>query len=431
MSRLWVDVGDLFGYAGLFRRPSGIQRVVYEVGQALAALDPDGTRIGFVRGGEQGRFVPVAWSKIAAMFGALAAESSIGPEPLLRMTDLGRAMALQLDAWRALLQVPRSVRPDRWAQTERADVGADVQGMAAGDTLLVAGAGWSDPGHTARVAAVRERTGIRVALLVHDIIPLRRPEWFDPVAVARFGGWLDGMLALSDRLLAVSQSTARDVTDYRRMRGMTDCAVSVVRLGDGFSEPGGGSVVPTASAVQGLGQSYALFVSTIEIRKNHALLVEAWRALLERLGPDRVPNLVFAGREGALTGDLMRQLRASDHLGGKVVLRHAASDGDIAALYRDCAFTLFPSLYEGWGLPVAESLAFGRPCLAACATSIPEVGGDLARYFDPLDLGGTVRAIEAVLRDPEGLAAWQRQIVAEFRPAPWSRTAEMILAGVA
>jgi glycosyltransferase involved in cell wall biosynthesis len=336
-------------------------------------------------------------------------------------------MQVQLEAWRALLAIPRAFRPIRPVMPDPSKRIAASSAMRPGDTLLVAGAGWSDSSLVGRIEAARAQSGIRVALMLHDIIPLRRPEWFDPGNVLRFRLWLDGMLLLSNRLLAVSASTAADVVSYRRRKGLAACEVSVIRLGDGFSQPG---AAPPAVET-GVEPPYVLFVSTIEVRKNHALLVDVWRRLLERMPLADVPRLVFAGREGALTGDLMRQLRASDNLDGRVILRHAASDADIAALYRNCAFTIFPSLYEGWGLPVAESLAFGKPCLASNATSMPEVGGRLARYFDPLDVEGATQAVASLLRDPAGLAAWQAEVAREFRPASWSRTAEMVLDALA
>jgi glycosyltransferase involved in cell wall biosynthesis len=173
-----------------------------------------------------------------------------------------------------------------------------------------------------------------------------------------------------------------------------------------------------------------LFVSTIEARKNHLLLFRAWRRLLAEMPDDQVPSLVFAGRVGWLVDDLLTQLDNTNHLDGRIVLVEDPSDADLAALYRGCLFTVFPSLAEGWGLPVTESLAFGKPCLIADTTALPEAGGDFARYFDPDDLNDAVRAIRAVLEDRAGLAAWTDRIAREFRPTPWSASAEALIAAL-
>ena len=163
--------------------------------------------------------------------------------------------------------------------------------------------------------------------------------------------------------------------------------------------------------------SYVLFVSTLEARKNHALLFRVWRRLLSEMPREQVPTLVFAGRVGWLVADLMQQLENAEWLGGKIRLVRDPSDEELLALYRGCRFTLYPSLYEGWGLPVSESLALGRPCIASNRTSLPEAGGALARYFDPDDLDDACATIRAVIEDPEGLEAWRERVAREFRAA--------------
>ena len=79
------------------------------------------------------------------------------------------------------------------------------------------------------------------------------------------------------------------------------------------------------------------------------------------------------------------------------------------------------------GPAVTESLALGKPCLTSNAASLPEAGGTLCRYFDPDSLGSAYAAITATLDDPSGLAAWQAQVRAEFRPTPWTTTARALI----
>ena len=83
---------------------------------------------------------------------------------------------------------------------------------------------------------------------------------------------------------------------------------------------------------------------------------------------------------------LLSDLRLDFRIKPYVKILNHVSDGDLALLYQYAEFTVFPSLYEGWGLPIAESLAFGKFCLASNAASIPEVGGALVEYLDPWDL---------------------------------------------
>ena len=144
-----------------------------------------------------------------------------------------------------------------------------------------------------------------------------------------------------------------------------------------------------------------------------------------------MPDLVFAGRIGWLVADLLAQLDHTKWLAGRIRFVPDPTDGELRALYAGCLFTVFPSLHEGWGLPVTESLALGKPCLTSNAASLPEAGGALCRYFDPDSLGSAYTAVTALLDDRPGLAAWEAKVRADFRPTPWTSTARALIDAVA
>ena len=306
-----------------------------------------------------------------------------------------------------------------------------------GDVLLVMGAPWFDVNHGRLLARARRDHGLRTALLVYDLIPLRRPEWCDRSLVRQFATWFEGVMPEVDALFAISRASASDVERYASQNGIAlPGRVQPVPIGTGF----GLAAAPQAAltlvaddndepALPKPG-SYVLFVSTIEARKNHALLFQVWRRLLSDMPAGTVPTLVFAGRIGWLVADLLQQLRNADYLGGAIVIVQDPSDADLRQLYEGCLFTVFPSLFEGWGLPVTESLALGKPCVIANATSLPESGGTLARYFDPTSVADASRVIRATLEDRDGLADWQERVRREFRLVPWQATADAILDGL-
>src|SRR5260370_4260389 len=188
--------------------------------------------------------------------------------------------------------------------------------------------------------------------------------------------------------------------------------VVALEMGSGF----GDRLTADEQAMVSLPPRYVLLVSTIELRKNHRLLVRVWQRLLERHGTNLVPNLVFAGKIGWLVDDLLDDLQASDCLNGKIVLLRSLSDAELQQAYRSCLFTVFPSLSEGWGLPIAESLAHGKFCLASNRTSIPEVGGDLIDYFDPSDDDDALAKIERMLFQPGYVTEREARLRAEYLP---------------
>ena len=110
----------------------------------------------------------------------------------------------------------------------------------------------------------------------------------------------------------------------------------------------------------------------------------------------------------------------------RIVHLEDVADPELADFYRACAFTIFPSLAEGWGLPVAESLATGKFCLASNATAIPEVGGDLVGYFDPADAEDCFRKIEDYILDRKRLAVAERRIKTGYRGRSWAACARRL-----
>jgi glycosyltransferase involved in cell wall biosynthesis len=96
-----------------------------------------------------------------------------------------------------------------------------------------------------------------------------------------------------------------------------------------------------------------------------------------------------------------------------------ANDRQLRWLYRRCLFTLYPSHYEGWGLPVAEGMALGKFCICSGAASLPEVGGALAEYHDPLDGPGCLRLVEKALLEPGWLASREERVRREYRTTSW------------
>ena len=195
-------------------------------------------------------------------------------------------------------------------------------------------------------------------------------------------------------------------------------------MGSGFRDP----LTAGKQATITLPPRYVLYVSTIELRKNHRLLVRVWQRLLERHGTNLVPNLVFAGKIGWLVDDLLNDLEASDYLNGKIILLRSLSDAELQQAYRSCLFTVFPSLSEGWGLPIVESLAHGKFCVASNHTSIPEAGGSLIDYFDPLNEDDALAKIERPLIDPGYLAAREAQLRAEYRVRTWGECVHALIA---
>lgn len=446
----WFDVEDLFEYARTSARPSGIQRVAFEIYLALQDMEDVRDRIGFVRHSVSGTgLVPVSWRELVALYDGLRAgvqgnavletaqERPTRPSRLRRLAlrlptplrvSLGRFVQHQAVAVRdmaTLLRVAgqsvRRLRPARDALDEE-----QAFAPRAGDALIALGAPWAHAGYGTFLRHARELYGLRIGLLVYDLIPLVGPEWCRPGLPRVFRRWLEAALPECEQIFAISQATRRDIERYVVRTSLTlKEPVHVLSMATGFSQ----TPVPSSAAramAEGLG-SYVLIVGTLEVRKNHALLFRVWRRLLEQHPGRAVPRLVFAGSPGWLVDDLLQQIRNSNFLDGHIVLVRAPSDAEIEALYRNALFTVCPSFYEGWGLPVTESLAHGRVCLISDRASLPEAGGGLVQSFDPDNATEALEKISRLIFDPAFLEREEARVRQGFTPVSWSVAARQIL----
>lgn len=264
--------------------------------------------------------------------------------------------------------------------------------------------------------------------LVHDMIPVMKPETCVPGILEDFPIWLVGLFQHADAFLANSQSTKRDLLTVAERLGhrVPEERVEVVPLDADFRRPS--ETLPAAALERwGLaGSPFALLVGTIEPRKNHGLAFDAWAVLLRRHGADAVPRLVCVGRDGWMNDAVYDRLDTDPVLAAHVSLISKATDAELALLYRECRFTLFPSLYEGWGLPVTESLCHGRVPVIADNSALPEAGAGFALPFASDSVPDLVRAVEIVAFDDDWRAAREAKIVADYRPRSWAEIADQI-----
>ena len=124
-----------------------------------------------------------------------------------------------------------------------------------------------------------------------------------------------------------------------------------------------------------------------------------------------------------MSNELLIQLLHDPLVRGVLLHLPAATDREMCWLYENCLFTLYPSHYEGWGLPVAESLARGKLCIASNSSSLPEIGGDLVDYHDPLDLFGLKELVLRAL-DDDGRGRREDEIRRRYRPTLWKDSAD-------
>ena len=352
--------------------------------------------------------------------------------------------AIMSPKYRAIMVRPDGSRRD-FLSVDRV-VGQSLV-LTAHDTLVCTGSGWTHNDIEA-IAAGKRKIGFRFVLFCHDIIPLMFPYYYKRHDVEAQRRYCDLAFPAADLVISASQTVAADVRRYCAEHGLQLGATAVCPLGADVSTspPSGQSHVARApfsppcceegeETTPGLmpggleAGRYALLVSTIEPRKGHRLIYDAWVKLVEAGIPQRSRfKLVFAGREGWMVGDLMRDLRRDPHITGTLELFTDAEDATVAALYRNAAFCLYPSRYEGYGLPVVEAFRHGKAVLASTGGAVPGVVGDLSPCLDPGDREAWQHMLGTWIEDPAARAIYEERIHTSFRHPTWNEAAQTFFA---
>ena len=376
-----MDVTDLLEFTTRGESPSGVQRVVLGVLPHLVA-------------------------------------SSVGVIAL----DRGRGAFVELEPTRVL----EATRPGpRSSEAARALIG-ELSGRAPvavdeNTVVLFPGAVWINDSLMLAARGLHAE-GAQLVFYLYDLTPVR--ETGHTAAVNQlYERYLALITDTGARVPAISRSSRRDLEAW--------CADNGRR-----TPPGLATGLPNAldpddfpAAESPWPRPYALFVGTVEARKSHALALEAWKRLIDRHGREDLPDLVCIGRLGWHADDFLRSMTDTGGLGGKVcVLSASVPDPELAQFYRHAAFSIYPSRYEGWGLPVSESLAFGVPVIAADNSSIREAGGDAAIYIPTSDVDSLVQAIETNFLDPVSPPLSGPELIARAPvPPTWQQVADMLM----
>lgn len=293
--------------------------------------------------------------------------------------------------------------------------------FGSGDIVFCAGSPWAHL-DMHRLRALKERHGFSLVLLCYDIIPLLYPDMYQPHDVTAFRQHYAVAFPAADLVIFNSQCVERDARAYCEENHLPIKKTVVCPLGaDAVRAAGTGHQLP-----DGLEEGrYILFVSTIEPRKGHALLYRVWLRLLAQSIPQTHRfRLVFVGRPGWMVGELLAALKTDARLGGTIRVLSDLDDEALATLYKGAAFCVYPSLYEGYGLPVVEALQFGKAVIASSGGALPELVNGFSPCIDPNDEDLWCATLARWIEDPASRAPFEQDIRAHFRHPTWSAASE-------
>lgn len=269
---------------------------------------------------------------------------------------------------------------------------------------------------------LKQNYGFSYYAIVYDLIAVRSPQFVVPGYVELLTDYFGELVWLADHAMCISQATRQEWLHHAVAIGAEPAASSVFPLGCDLSPSAksAGQELPVALK----GKRFALYVSTIEPKKNHFMLYQAWEECIrtKQLNPEH-DRLVFVGREGWATGDLLHEIRTNPLTRDTIIVLHDISDEQLRSLYQSCAFVVFPSMYEGFGLPLTEALGYGKVCVSSNAGALSEIGDDLVMRLDPKDTLAWSNTISRLMSSPSELEGWEARIRETHRPVTWEDAA--------
>lgn len=296
-----------------------------------------------------------------------------------------------------------------------------------GDIIIAAGTLWVF-NYLKHINTAKSFRTITFIAVIYDIIPLVCPEFTNPHAQQTFQRYIADLSAITDMVYCISDSTSRDLTRYLSQNAMRLPTLQRLVLGSDIVQKSPDYLSPLHQQVKP--GAFVLCVCTLEPRKNHALLFNVWRTLYETDRENLVP-LVLVGKLGWNSKDLVNMIGQSNRLYPEhIKIFCDVADEDLAWLYTNCLFSVYPSYYEGWGLPIAESLAYGKVCIASDSSSMNEVGPGLAELIDPLDQLGWIQRIRQYLRHPEYLKDRENIIKSVYTAPNWHDSMQEFVASL-
>ena len=352
--------------------------------------------------------------------GKAAAIRRTGLRALGRVPDHLRPFAEQA-MWSAATLGVESVRHVKRLRNERRAVTSTPSeqhdgvrhrvNFAPGDDVVALGLGWEYLDHETMYRLKTEQ-GVRIHMPAFDLIPVSMPQ-LNAGQSHLVHRYYAEMAHYADSITSISYATRDALAVFYANESLPEPHLAVNQLpGLEVRTPRDGDGSPAAHRFAG--EDFVLSVSTIEIRKNHLLLLKLWAECIRE--GNEMPHLVIVGRLGWDVTELQKWYDHAPELDGTVSLCFDVEDEELIAMYGDAMFTLFPSRVEGWGLPITESLAYGKACVHSTDPAQFEASQGTMPALHPDDFIGWKAEVLRLLDEPDHLARLEQRIVDDYEP---------------
>jgi glycosyltransferase involved in cell wall biosynthesis len=273
--------------------------------------------------------------------------------------------------------------------------------------LNIGHTGLHDPGFRSWVG----RSDVRPVYFIHDLIPITHPEFCRAGERSKHEERMVTVLGSAVGVIGNSKATLEDLMAFANKMALP-CPPAIAAL------LGSDAVAPSPAERIVSTRPNFVVLGTIEARKNHLMLFHVWSRLAQRLG-EAAPHLLVIGQRGWESEQAIDLLERSESLKGAVTEIGGCGDSELSAHLMGASALLFPSLVEGYGLPLVEALRVGTPVIASDLPVFHEIAGDVPDYLDPLDGPGWERAILSYAEEKASAREAQLRRLAGYRAPTW------------
>ena len=264
-----------------------------------------------------------------------------------------------------------------------------------------------------------------VVATIHDLSFEHLPETFNRRSRAQLRLTVRRTARKAAQILTLSEFSRRDIVDTYRI-APDRVSVTPAAAPSHFKPIEDETELRKIREIYGIERDYILSVSSIQPRKNLVRLIEAYSCLRGLRPEGKLPQLILVGKRGWLDNETFRAAQRHS-ANNDIAFTGYVAENDLSALYSGATCFVYPSFFEGFGLPVLEAMQCGAPVIAGNRTSIPEVVGKAGLLFDPFDTNSLVQALTRVLDDSEYRSVLRRQGLERAREFDWKQTARMTL----
>ena len=261
----------------------------------------------------------------------------------------------------------------------------------------------------------------RLVVTVHDLIGMTFPNQLGLPSRLYWGKWLPRAVKRADAIIADSENSKRDIL---RLLDVMESKIRVIYPSghEGFYPEKDPAKLAAAKKRLGIHKSYFLAVGTVEPRKNIARIIEAFLRFIQKENCSDY-QLVLVGLTHFAHGAFLKSILQDNREEKNILLAGYVEKGELNALYSGAAAFLFPSLYEGFGIPVLEAMAAGTPVLTSRASSLPEVAGEAAYYVDAYDTESIALGIKKMYESKDSQKEYSLKGLVQAKRFSWKKTA--------